>query len=210
MASNTQCWTRTAKSGSTYVHCEEVGFSSDSSQSSKNNPPVPRPLTAQDLENSKLMQMALQAEMRAESLRNGPMTPEKAMEIAKNNELLIKAFEAEMKNPINAPVPLRAEDIYDPPIEPVYPEAYLLPALQALKLYDQAKQWHAQGKEFKFGNNLRIAPFGNRTGNPYGELPHYHRSRIDPETGNPIPSQGANKHRPWEIKSGDKTFWDRF
>ncbi len=203
MASNTQCWTRTAKSGSTYVHCEEVGFSSDSSQSSKNNPPVPRPLTAQDLENSKLMQMALQAEMRAESLRNGPMTPEKAMEIAKNNELLIKAFEAEMKNPINAPVPLRAEDIYDPPIEPVYPEAYLIPALKMLKF----ARW---GDELEFGDNFRVAPFGNRTSHPYGPYPHYHRRVIDPKTGQPFRSQGDRRHRPWETKPDDKTFWDRF
>ena len=54
------------------------------------------------------------------------------------------------------------------------------------------------GAELKIGSNWRIAPWGNRTGNPYGELPHYHRrGKLGPD-GNPLPGQGKNRHRPWE------------
>jgi hypothetical protein len=59
------------------------------------------------------------------------------------------------------------------------------------------------GREVSFGKNFRIAPFGNRTGHPLGELPHYHRRGVDPR-------QGIGRHRPWETKSPDKSFWDRF
>ena len=73
------------------------------------------------------------------------------------------------------------------------------------------------GREITFGPSCRIpglkrvAPFGNRTGNEYGELPHYHRSVPDPaRPGESLPGQGSKRHRPWEPKSTDKTFWDRF
>ncbi len=66
------------------------------------------------------------------------------------------------------------------------------------------------GREIKFGKNVRIAPFGNRTGHPQGELPHYHRRGVDPATGESAPGQGIKRHRPWESKSTDKSFWDRF
>ena len=48
-----------------------------------------------------------------------------------------------------------------------------------------------RGQELSFGKNFRIAPFGNRTGNPLGELPHYHRRF-------PGPGGSINWHRPWE------------
>jgi hypothetical protein len=67
----------------------------------------------------------------------------------------------------------------------------------------------AQGKEIKVNNDLRIAPTGNRTGNPLGELPHYHR-RVTGPSGDTVPGQGIGRHRPWETKSVDKSFWDRF
>jgi RHS repeat-associated protein len=66
------------------------------------------------------------------------------------------------------------------------------------------------GREITFGKNVRIAPFGNRTGHPQGELPHYHRRGVDPITGETKPGQGVGRHRPWETKSTDKSFWDRF
>ncbi len=53
------------------------------------------------------------------------------------------------------------------------------------------------GYEFKIGKNIRIAPWGNRTGNPYGKYPHYHRRLIGPD-GKIIPGQGIKWHRPWE------------
>lgn len=66
------------------------------------------------------------------------------------------------------------------------------------------------GREIAFGKNVRIAPFGNRTGHPQGELPHYHRRGVDPATGQTTPGQGVGRHRPWETKATDKSFWDRF
>jgi hypothetical protein len=66
------------------------------------------------------------------------------------------------------------------------------------------------GREITFGKNVRIAPFGNRTGHRYGELPHYHRRGIDPATGQTLPGQGVGRHRPWEVKSTDRSWWERF
>jgi RHS repeat-associated protein len=66
------------------------------------------------------------------------------------------------------------------------------------------------GREVTFGSNVRVAPFGNRTGHSLGELPHYHRRGLDSVTGNTTPGQGIGRHRPWETKSTDKSFWDRF
>lgn len=56
------------------------------------------------------------------------------------------------------------------------------------------------GREYKFGSNgTRIAPFGNRTGHPVGEWPHYHRRVPDPSRpGHSLPGQGIKNHRPWE------------
>jgi RHS repeat-associated protein len=69
--------------------------------------------------------------------------------------------------------------------------------------------WYKAGKEISFGRNFRFAPFGNRTGHPLGRYPHYHRRGIDGE-GNTLPGQGIGRHRPWETKTTDKSFWDRF
>jgi hypothetical protein len=66
------------------------------------------------------------------------------------------------------------------------------------------------GKEYVFGKDFRIAPFGNRAGHPTGRFPHYHRRVIDPRTGEPFKGQGIRRHRPWEFKSTDRSFWDRF
>ena len=66
------------------------------------------------------------------------------------------------------------------------------------------------GREITFGSNVRIAPLGNRTGNPYGRWPHYHRRGVDPATGITLPGQGIGRHRPWQTKSPDVSFWDRF
>lgn len=56
---------------------------------------------------------------------------------------------------------------------------------------------YTTGFEIKIGNNVRIAPFGNRTGNSTGELPHYHRRIVGPD-GKTIPGGGIRWHRPWE------------
>jgi RHS repeat-associated protein len=49
------------------------------------------------------------------------------------------------------------------------------------------------------GAPMRVAPWGNRTGHEFGELPHYHRAIPDPASpGNSIPGQGIKTHRPYE------------
>ena len=70
--------------------------------------------------------------------------------------------------------------------------------------------WYKTGKEITFGSKgTRLAPFGNRTGNQYGKYPHYHRKRIN-RKGKTKQGQGLKRHRPWESKPMDKSFWDRF
>jgi len=66
------------------------------------------------------------------------------------------------------------------------------------------------GREFRFGRNFRIAPFGNRTGHPTGRFPHYHRRGVDPNTGLTKPGQGIGRHRPWDSRSTDRAWWERF
>jgi hypothetical protein len=66
------------------------------------------------------------------------------------------------------------------------------------------------GGEIVLGSRVRIAPFGNRSGHELGELSHYHRRGVDRVTGETLPGQGIGRHRPWEEKSTDKSFWDRF
>lgn len=68
------------------------------------------------------------------------------------------------------------------------------------------------GREIKIGNNWRIAPFGNRRGDPLGKWPHYHRRGKPGPNGRPRDGQGISRHRPWQVsKDNDKNgFWDRF
>ncbi len=58
------------------------------------------------------------------------------------------------------------------------------------------------GREFsfKFGQQkLRVAPWGNRTDNPLGQLPHYHRNIPDPlNPGQSASGGGIWRHRPWQ------------
>jgi len=68
---------------------------------------------------------------------------------------------------------------------------------------------YARGVEISFGKNFRAAPFGNRTGHPTGRYPHYHRRGVD-STGQTKPGQGIGRHRPWDTKSTDTGFGDRF
>jgi len=56
----------------------------------------------------------------------------------------------------------------------------------------------ATGKEYRFGDNVRVAPFGNRRGHPIGEWPHYHRGGPRLPDGSRAPGQGMGRHRPWE------------
>jgi len=55
-----------------------------------------------------------------------------------------------------------------------------------------------------------VAPLGNRTGQHTGKYPHYNR-RQQPGVNRLVTRrQGIGRHRPWDSKSGDKSFWDRF
>jgi RHS repeat-associated protein len=68
-----------------------------------------------------------------------------------------------------------------------------------------------RGREIGLPGGGRIAPFGNRTGHRYGRWPHYHRRIPDPQApGNSLPGQGIGRHRPWEPKSTDQCWRDRF
>jgi hypothetical protein len=65
------------------------------------------------------------------------------------------------------------------------------------------------GRKFQIGKNLRISPFGNRTGDPTGRYPHYHRRAIDPKTGKVKKGGSMKRHRPWDKRSTDKSIKDR-
>ena len=64
------------------------------------------------------------------------------------------------------------------------------------------------GREFSFGKNFRIAPFGNRTGHPTGRFPHYHRRVLGPD-GKTVPGGSINRHRPWDTRTTDRGWTDR-
>ena len=71
---------------------------------------------------------------------------------------------------------------------------------------------YAKGLEFTFrgSKNFRIAFFGNRTGHPTGKFPHYHRHVPGRKPGTTKPGGSVDRHRPWDSKGTDKSFWDRF
>ncbi len=60
----------------------------------------------------------------------------------------------------------------------------------------------------RYGN--RWAPWGNRTGHPTGRWPHYHRRKTDPNTGQTVPGGSRKRHRPWDKKATDQSWWDRW
>jgi uncharacterized protein RhaS with RHS repeats len=72
-----------------------------------------------------------------------------------------------------------------------------------------AARGYNSGAEISAGRNFRVAPFGNRTGHPTGRFPHYHRRAVD-QTGQTLPGQGIGRHRPWDSRSTDRGFGDRF
>ena len=61
----------------------------------------------------------------------------------------------------------------------------------------------------------QIAPAGNGTPSRTGRLPHWHwaRPHSHPKKaakGESAPGQGIGRHRPYDVKPEDKSFWDRF
>jgi hypothetical protein len=85
-------------------------------------------------------------------------------------------------------------------------------APEAAAIAAGAARFAKAGREIRIGENVRVAPFGNRTDHPIGRYPHYHRRgpAIDAQ-GNRPPGKGGGRHRPWESMSDhDKSFWDRF
>lgn len=55
----------------------------------------------------------------------------------------------------------------------------------------------ASGTEIKLGEDLRLAPLGNRGAGRF-PWPHFHRRIVDPTTGETVPGGGIGWHRPWE------------
>ncbi len=98
-----------------------------------------------------------------------------------------------------ANAPTSSNDIYDG-----------MTPMNELGLCILGGNWYRTGKEISFGKNLRIAPFGNRTGHPTGKFPHYHRRPKPNEKGQVPRGQGINRHRPWDVQPSDKSLWDRF
>jgi len=54
-----------------------------------------------------------------------------------------------------------------------------------------------RGVEYPMGPDMRLAPWGNRTGHRWGRYPHYHR-RICGPNGQTCPGGSMRWHRPWE------------
>ena len=119
-------------------------------------------------------------------------------------------FDASGEHPvlIGAGVALLIEFFLSPtPIDEPYSEVDILvnytEAACLGGISGKALKYYRIGKEWKIGskpNDMRIAPFGNRTGNKYGSYPHYHHRGPG----------GIGRHRPWETKPGDSNFWNRF
>jgi RHS repeat-associated protein len=65
-----------------------------------------------------------------------------------------------------------------------------------------------QGRELSLGRNFRAAPGGNRGEGRY-QPPHYHRRGLGPNSET-TPGQGIGRHRPWQTRPSDGSWWDRF
>jgi RHS repeat-associated protein len=73
----------------------------------------------------------------------------------------------------------------------------------------QVIRFALNGWEISIGDDFRLAPFGNRTGNRLGRIPHYHRRIFDPD-GAVRDGGGIGRHRPWEAPPPGKPWWWRF
>jgi len=83
-------------------------------------------------------------------------------------------------------------------------------SLAAAEITGGAVAAYRAGTEISIGKNLRIAPFGNRTGHPTGRYPHYHRRAINSKTGETIEGGSMKRHRPWDKRTTDQSIKDRF
>jgi peptidoglycan hydrolase-like protein with peptidoglycan-binding domain len=64
------------------------------------------------------------------------------------------------------PYDARIEEIYDPPLEPVYPEVLLIPMLRAGKLYNLWKAWQSKrGTNWTLGTHKSDIKWGNQLKN---------------------------------------------
>lgn len=91
----------------------------------------------------------------------------------------------------------------------------LRPLLSAMVAAKNVTSGWRSGRELSLGKNLRVS-LGQKgalkkdgTPNRPVRLPHYHRGKYD-SIGNPLKGQGFKRHRPWETKSNDSSFGDRF
>jgi len=90
-----------------------------------------------------------------------------------------------------------------------YNGGLLAGTVMSYSVYGKAASFAIAGREIKLGKNLKIAPFGNRTGHPTGAWPHYHRRNKIPENRQVERDQGFKRHRPWDSRETDKSFWDK-
>ncbi len=82
--------------------------------------------------------------------------------------------------------------------------------LITLKTLSSLSKVFKTGQEFPIGKGkARVAPLGNRTDHETGRWIHYHRQRLK-ENKKVIRDQGLKRHRPWDTRTTDKSFWDRF
>ena len=84
------------------------------------------------------------------------------------------------------------------------------PVVNQAKSAAQKATSYFRGREFSFGKNVRVS-LGNwsRGTAPHVKAPHYHRRIVD-DAGQAVPGGGIGRHRPWEKKATDKSWWDRF
>ena len=97
---------------------------------------------------------------------------------------------------------------YDPPWWGKYLEPGFVVAPPVIAGTLIVAPWAIAGKELSIGA-IRIAPFGNRSGNKIGRWPHYHRRHFDAK-GRVKRDQSMDRHRPWERRESDSSRRDRF
>ena len=113
----------------------------------------------------------------------------------------------------------RLNPAYDPPFDISLEQAIAIPPLigagaallpEVAAVAGAVGRFIRYGDEIKIGKNVKIAPFGNRTNDPYGKWPHYHRRPEPRPDGQSPEGQGIKRHRPWDKKPNDKSRRDRF
>jgi RHS repeat-associated protein len=86
---------------------------------------------------------------------------------------------------------------------------FLVPGAAAGKLAARGYRAYKAGREYRITKNLRLAPWGNRSGSSTGRFPHYHRRKMWP-SGEVKEGGALGRHRPWDARETDRKWLDRF